>query len=174
MDMEEIQESPKSNKNLIIGIVAIIILVGAFFFWQFGKNSNGNNPNLVSISEILASGKSSKCQFNKSDGTATVKGTIFISESRVRGDFDIESSAPQTQFQSHFLTRDGVTYTWTSLAKAGFKSQVVESAAPDTSPAAQADIVGLKDKMPYICAPWTEEKGTFNVPQDIAFSDLPK
>lgn len=171
--MEEIQENPRSNRNLIIGIFILIILVGGFFFWQFGRNSNGNNPNLISIAEILNSNKSMKCQFDKSDGVAIVKGTVFISEDRVRGDFDIQSSTPGSQFQSHFITRDGLTYTWTSIAKAGFKSPTVQSAAPDTSPAAQADIVGLKDKVAYACVPWTEEKGTFSIPQDISFSDIP-
>lgn len=164
----------KSNRDLIIGIVILIILVGAFFFWQFGKNSNGNNPNLTSIEEILSSGKSMKCTFQKSDDVAQLQGTVFISEARVRGDFDIRVSTLQSPFQSHFITRDGVTYTWTSLAKAGFRSPAVQSAAPDSSPAAQADIVGLQDKVAYSCAPWTEENGTFSIPQNINFTDLGK
>lgn len=186
--MEETIEKKSNKKEIIIAIVAI--LLAALGFWMISRTSTpapiqisaiGEVKGNLSLNELSALGKPLKCTFNKVSDSVTVDGVVYLSgdstttaqyvKGLMRGDFKITGS-PVGPIESHFITRDNFSYTWTSLAAIGYKKAVTESAQTTSSPEDQASIIGEQDKVSYDCTPWMPDQSQFELPSNITFKDL--
>ena len=137
---------------------------------------NGEVKGQYALSQIIALHQAFKCDFEKASDTVSVKGTIFIAEdslnkSEVSGDFQITNS-PVGNIESHFITKDNISYTWTSLVNIGYKKAVTDTASTNSSPSDQASIVGNNDKVNYDCSPWIPVESRFTLPNNVIFKDL--
>lgn len=134
---------------------------------------DGTFEGRYSIESIASLNKPFQCNFLKNDGSSQVNGSITIAEGKVRGDFDIRLTAQDGgNFTSHFIMRDDMNYTWTSIQPIGFKSEIAKNASKNASPEEQSQIVGTKEKVDYKCVPWNPNLTLFELPSGITFLDL--
>ncbi len=177
-------------------VILILLAIGALFL--FANNKNGSLVDLsegviinadgtvsgnYSIKQIVELNTPYECSFNKSDPTSQVSGIFRMIDGNLRGDFDIDIQADQTGFgdaspdqraffASHFILKDGYTYTWTSLQNIGYKSKMADKVSDRSSTKVQAQIVGFEDKLAYNCHPWNAVLNVFDLPTGITFSEL--
>jgi len=166
--------------NKKIGIAAVIILIIIFVIvakkggtGNISKGENGQLKGEYSLQDIINLKNPYECTFMKNDGASNLSGHVRIAESKVRADLDIEYRAQDGgNFASHFIMMDGLSYIWTSLQSVGYKAKIAESSGKRSSPADQAQILGLDDKMDYNCAPWNADLNAFKLPQGITFLEV--
>jgi len=177
-------------------LILVLLAAGAIYFFlsrgdapiiDLGEGviimADGSIRGSYTIEDILSIGTPYECIFRKSDATSQVNGTVRMTENMVRGDFDIEVQTASTNwgdasgdnraaFASHFISKEGTTYTWTSLQNIGYKMPIVDSALNNASQAEQAQIVGFKDKVDFACTVWNANLTVFELPSGITFSEL--
>lgn len=178
-------------------VILILLALGALFlFWNRGGQSlvnlgegvivaqDGTIAGEYSIKQIFELGLPYECSFLQNDSFTQISGLFRMAEGGLRGDFDINIQSDKTSFgdttpdqraffASHFIVKDGLAYTWTSLqSNFGYKSPVVDSINNRSSVQAQAQIVGLEDKLSYNCKPWNAVLNVFDLPSGITFTEL--
>ncbi|MFH0804121.1 MAG: hypothetical protein V1896_00780 [Candidatus Zambryskibacteria bacterium] len=169
-------------KKITWFVIIIIIIIGGFYLFVYKAPVTQQSEKVSenrSIADIIALGKPYECSFSKSDGSSRVAGVIRIADGKVRGDFDLNMIIPEgvqqegpSNFASHLIIKDGISYIWTSLQAIGYKSPAVQSTESNASPIAQAQIVGIEDKEDYACSDWGVDPKTFEPPSGITFLDL--
>ena len=164
-----------NSKVFIYTLVVAVVVIGGWVL--FNKPSSLKDAvGLVikdakisgeyALKNIIALDESFKCQFEKEDGDLKVTGIISMAPgAKVRGDFNIISSANSASFETHFIMRAGLIYTWTSLLDAGF----IAPATLDSS--GQAGVVAMDEKIKYDCERFTPTQGEFELPADITFTN---
>jgi hypothetical protein len=168
------------NKITLLVIGIVIVTIGIFVYVNRGTTptvgADGKINGNYSIASIEALSKPYECAFSKSDGSAKVSGVIRTAEGKLRGDFDLSTTASTnaadqnpSNFASHLIVIDGTAYIWTSLQPIGYKNPVAQSASKGASPIEQAQIIGIKDKEDYACSPWNADPSTFGLPSSITF-----
>jgi hypothetical protein len=128
-------------------------------------NQDGTISGDYTLKQIVGLDKDLSCELRRSDQSSSIVGAVVISQGNARGDFDISTEAVDMPFASHFILQDDIIYTWTSLAKVGYKS-AADRALP------QGGVVGLQDKAPYTCAPWNADLTRFQLPSGINFQEV--
>jgi len=172
--MEEIENKGKSSAVKNIGIAVIVIALVFLGYKYFGGDNGANlgtSETAVSIKDLMDRKEPLTCTFAINRDGATVNGGIIVYGKDVRGDFDI-TGTPVGNIASHFIVKDGVSYTWTSLANVGYKKAATESAGGSASAEDQASIVGVNDKVDYTCTAWNADLTRFNLPSGITFTEL--
>lgn len=171
-------------KNTITTWVLVaLLIVGAVFVYKYTSRvetpvvgADGSFSGSYSIEGILTLQKPYKCTFEKEDEASKISATVYTNLNDVYADFTIQTSSVDNQrFNSFFLIQNNTTYTWTSFTNLGYKTKVVKSASINASPAEQAQLIGIKDKLSYECKPVVEaDPSLFTVPTSITFTDLTK
>ncbi len=112
-----------------------------------------------------------KCTVSHEVSVAESVGTVYVSGSKIRGEFT--STIPQVKMKvNSTMISDGTSlYTWTDMAKTGFKAKIVEPTAPASSDSAGNEYM---QNLNYSCSPWTPDESLFVVPADITFIDTNK
>ncbi|MBP6856361.1 MAG: hypothetical protein KBC42_01510 [Candidatus Pacebacteria bacterium] len=123
------------------------------------------------FSDLSKKGGSYECTVSHNVSVAQSKGTVYVSGSKIRGEF--ASTVPQVNMtvNSTMISDGSHIYTWTDMAKTGFKAKIVESAKPTS-----ADSVGNEymQNLEYSCNPWPADESKFAVPTEITFIDTNK
>ena len=167
--------------KIIFPLIGVVLAILVIFGWNFYKNkpetpvveADGNINGEYSIESIMLLGKPYICTFEKTDGVSEIAGTIKTDGQKIYGEFTIKTDLLKTGFNSFLLISDKQAYTWTSLSQLGYKSPAAKSASQNASPQEQAQIVGLKDKMPYECKLWQNaDNSLFEIPASIKFSEI--
>lgn len=177
-------------------LILVILAIGALFLFANKKdgslidlgegviiNQDGSISGNYSIKQIVELNTPYECSFKKSDANAQVSGIFRMIDGRLRGDFDIDIQSNKTVFgdtspdqraffASHFILKDGFTYTWTSLQNIGYKSEMTNNIDGGSSTLEQAQIVGFEDKVDYECKPWNAVLNVFDLPSGITFSEI--
>jgi hypothetical protein len=163
------------NKKLTIIIPALIALVviGGYLVLS-NKSTKTQNPDVTqnqtaqststSIKDLLSSGSSQKCTF--SDSETGSQGTVYIANSKMRGDFEMTANGQVTK--SHMIVDGQTANLWMDGQTQGFKMswERIES-----QQSAQGS-VDVNKKADYKCAPWTVDSSLFAVPTNVTFQDL--
>jgi len=145
----------------LLGIAVGLLII---FTYNHYKNSGGG----FTIESIEKLGQPYICTFEKSDGTSEISGTIHVNGPRLYGEFKITTSLAKNEFESFLLEKGGLSYVWTSLQNTGYKSAIAQSANVNATPEEQAQIIGLRDKLPYDCQLWQNaDNSLFEVPVGI-------
>lgn len=169
-----------TKKLIWIFILVIVVLALIYGFNYLNRpeapaiGKDGKIEGEYTIEGIVSLSKPYVCNFKKSDTASKISGRIYTNGVNVYSEFRILSEAFNNQeFNSFLIIRGEEAYTWTSLAPIGFKSKTVRNASTNASPKEQAQIVGIRDKLPYTCEPWiVVDKTVFDVPSWITFSEL--
>jgi hypothetical protein len=175
------------NKKLIAGILIALILIvgGSLAYKKFGSNSEIQNQqpatlnsdegssSPVSLKSLLATGSSQTCTFQNSGDNAST-GTMYISEGKVRGDFN--SMVENKPLVSHILIDNNTSYLWTDGQPTGFKTSFDVNSAADSlgtgSPDSITESFDPDANLNYNCTAWTQDSSKFTLPAGVEFTDL--
>lgn len=121
--------------------------------------------------DLVKKNGSYECNVSHDVSVAKSNGVVYVSGSKIRGQFS--STIPQVNMTvNSTIISDGThLYTWTDMAKTGFKSKIVQNAKPVSS-----DSVGNEymQNLKYSCSPWAIDESKFVIPSDITFIDTNK
>jgi len=171
------------SKKLIGLIVVVVVIVGGYFV--FSDNKGAENEELgntneeqtagkkMAFSEFLKQGGAYKCEVKQSMGDFENSGTMYVSGKNLRGEYS--TVAEGKTMTSSFISRDGYSYTWSSLAPGmGFKIKVVEDTE---APNANVDVSGTSvwnanQIGDYNCENWNVDASKFELPKGITFTEI--
>ena len=177
------------TKYVAIGVVALIIIAGAFAYFSYskpadsGQAATGQENNTAdasgtetasagaftgSMGDLLGRGGDWKCTFDVTNSGAHSMGTVYVSEKRLRGDFS--STLPQVKqvVDSHMIQDNGFVYVWTSLSSQGFKTKT-SLGTEDATTKFNGQGVDINQKYGYNCTPWTVDAAMFTLPASVTF-----
>ncbi len=169
------------NTNALIGLVALVVVVGGGIWFFSSKDASGlptggvgietSAEGTASFAEFLGRGGSWTCTIDVTNPEAPTEGVVFLSGENMRGDFTSRPTTMQgVEVASHMIRVDGFFYTWTNLAPQGMKI-----AAPTSieNPGPAGDVINLEAPVQYACQPWVEDASKFEPPSEITFMELP-
>lgn len=124
-----------------------------------------------SMKDLIARGGDYECTFVQTNDMSDSTGTVFISGTRMRGDFKTTVKAvSDMKVESHMISDGVFMYTWSSMMPTGMKIAIAESATAETSSATQS--FDYNQKLDYDCKPWTSDSAKFTLPTDITFTEI--
>lgn len=172
------------NKNLIIGIVALLLIGGGgYYFMTKGSVSTPTTPSsetssqqpataFKSLKDLLMSGVAQKCTFTDKSENVDMNGTTYVANGKMRGDFN--SSVNGKVMVSHMIVDGKTSYMWTDDTTTGFKfafdPQSTEETQADESDKRQGS-VDINKTMDYKCNPSTVDGSMFTPPANVKFTD---
>lgn len=164
------------NKLWILG--AVIVIGGAGWWLSRGSadapvpTNEANQAETQSLKNLLTRTGSWQCQLRQEVQGTTTSGTVYVSDGKIRGDF--QSTVPQYQspIKSHILVRDGYAFNWTDLSKSGIKVASAQLDASGKPQPNQSDTsVDLYNQdLGYQCSTWSVDQSKFEIPADINFT----
>lgn len=171
------------KQKLIIGIVVLVIVVGAVWAMTNKKSApsdsssdkNIENTNVIkdtkaqSLKALMAANTPQECAFQNSADSSASEGKVYLAKGMMRGDFT-STSGGQT-FTSHMITKDGSVYSWVDNMDTGFKTSIDADAQAQTDND-QKQAVDINQELNYNCKPWSTNTSTFELPANITFNDL--
>jgi hypothetical protein len=169
------------QKKLIILVILVAVVVGAYFVFGGSKevkneelgNTNDEQPSgkKMAFSQFLKQGGAYKCEVKQYMSDFENSGTMYISGKNMRGEFS--TVAEGRTMNSSFISRDGYSYTWSSVTPGmGFKIKAEaetsnESAGVNGTYAWSADQIG-----DYNCESWVVDTTKFELPKDVTFQEI--
>jgi len=129
-----------------------------------------------SLFDFFSMAGSQKCIFSDSNNNSS--GTVYISDGKMRGDFQSQNSGKTES--SHMLNDGSYVYMWTDGQSNGYKMSLEivkqEAAQVTTSPSngnsqQPSQTVNLQQKSNYSCGPWSANSSLFTVPANVTFTD---
>ncbi len=177
-----------NKKTLIIGVILLLLLVGGALV--FSKKSvapqkdngekmvkqdkaAGTQSAMMSLSELLTSGKTQSCSYDYTDATTgKMSGKVYISAGKMRSDYSITDNTGKETTGS--VINDGTNmYMWSSSMNQGIKIAVTEEMKKDMANAQgeAAKYVDMNKKVNYHCDAWTMNTTSFAPPSNIQFMD---
>ena len=171
------------NTNVVIGLVALIVVVGGGAWLLSNKGANapmeGDAPEGQEVSEgagsfgdMIARAGSWTCSVSTSVEAAPSEGTTYISNGMIRADFISRPEALGGQeVSSHMIQSDGYIYTWSDMAPQGMKMLIpkepLDGAGGDAVGTVSADA-----QVEYSCMPWVADSSKFAPPSTVTFMEL--
>jgi hypothetical protein len=172
------------KQNIIIPAFIGIVLVGGLIIVGLNNSkslnndlkSGGNSVDIASeesfsgkfsgsMKDLVSKNQSMKCTFTHNTEMNNSKGTVYIGDGKLKGDFDIHASG---QNMKAFMISDGSTsYVWSSVLPQGFK--VVLSNTENQNSTQPAQGVDYNQNLDYECVPWSVDSSYFVPPADINF-----
>ena len=162
------------TKKNILAIAAIVLLAAGCGKAASNQPTNTTNkpaapPAQTSLKDLFAAGKTEVCKIDYDQGNGAMsQGIISLANGKMRGDFTAQVN--NVTVQSHVLTMDGTTYTWTDNSNMGFKMAQMQMNAT-SSASSTAHGIDMNQNVNYSCDPWTEDDSKFVLPSNITFTD---
>ena|SRR3989344_8373273 len=169
------------SKKLIILVILVAVVVGVYFV--FGGSKEVKNEELgnaneeqtagkkMAFSQFLKQGGAYKCEVKQSMSDFENSGTMYINGQNMKGEFS--TVAEGRTMNSSFMSRDGYSYTWSSLTPGmGFKIKAEAETSNDDvdtsgTYAWNADQIG-----DYNCENWVVDATKFELPKDVTFQEI--
>jgi hypothetical protein len=168
------------NIGIIIAAVVILLLVavGGVLLLKYSKapaqptsttntkaiETQSSNSITGTIKDLM--GKTEVCAISYPN--SEIKGTIYVSGNKFRGDFTIKRDG--TVISAGNAISDGTyLYAWNSATSMGIKMKV--NAIP-TAPDGKPQGVDINQKINLNCSPWIVDNSKFTIPSDIKFTDM--
>ncbi len=166
------------SKTSIAILVIIVIVVAGYFIFSKPKSEENQNTDTVgttgnkkmAFGEFLKQGGSYKCEVNQYVDDIETKGTTYISNGMIRGEYSTKVEG--VDMTSITIIRDGYTYSWTSTLSTGFKikNEVDSSTGEDTSYSGTYGYAAqIRD---YNCVAWSADQSKFSIPTNIEFQEI--
>lgn len=182
------------SKVLVWILVAVVVVGGGWYLLagregadgmmegsetnsqEEGSAVSGEGTSEESLEGVLTRGGNYLCTFESTDPNSSSKGTVYMQDEQIRGDF--ESSVPAVGVvESHMIATGGYVYTWTSAAPtAGFKTKA--TAQTDLPNAISTSLGGSVEGDGYAaswnCRGWVPDASKFSLPSGVTFNELPQ
>ncbi len=179
------------NKYLIIGIILVILLAGASWYFMTMKSSsevkNGSPQSsrasqsaakMTNLQNLLQMGKDQKCTFSyESPEKTTMQGTTYLSSTgKMRTEFygtDTEGKS----YDGNMINDTEYMYTWNSQLAQGVKLPITADMEKtideaQNNPQVNQQYLDQAAQMEYECTSWMSEPSQFIPPSEIQFMDL--
>jgi hypothetical protein len=174
--------------KVITIIVLIVVVVGIIIFSTKGGDNqpnsemteqnqemnSGDDSFFGSTKDLIMMGKNVTCDFSRQDENGNIEGTVYVSNQKVRGDFNMTDSSGNN-FQTSVINDTEFGYTWGSSP---FGSMAIKFAVdePGTftedATANQEQTFNPDEEMNYKCRSWNVDDSKFVPPSDIQFTDF--
>lgn len=172
------------NKKVIGIIVAVIIIALGVFIIMRGKKSSDDTTQVAStnsaqqpaqtessesssIKTLLATGQSKKCTYSNTQGDVKTDGTVYVGDSKFRGDFTTTAAGKATY--SHMIQDGKEAYLWTDGMSTGILMKLdTNKPAPTTAPSGSVD---TEKNFDFHCQGWTVDSAMFTLPGGMPFTD---
>jgi hypothetical protein len=166
-----------SKKVLVFA--AIVLLAGACSKTDTVQNKQDTAPvankeqaaaGQSSFKELLASGKTQKCETSFATPNGNYSGTVYFAPEKMSGDFTFQIMGKTKE--SHMVIKDQTVYTWLDVmgTTMGFKMPVSASSTEVSSSGGSA--ANINQKISYDCQSWAEDDSVFALPQGLAFKEV--
>lgn len=168
------------NKQILTYIITGIVLVGGLVFILSTKQSGSTAGDLTnsdtsqvssfsgSMKDLVQRNQSLECTFSHDTPNSSSKGTVFVADGNVRGNFLITINTMGGSSLEAFMIADGVnSYVWSSLSKDGFKVALSESEKSGTNQG--NDGINYNQNLQFSCKSWVKDVSVFIPPTDINF-----
>ena len=121
---------------------------------------------MSTLSAVFASPNSQQCTFEKT-GENPMKGTVYTSSGRMRGDFTVTDPS-SGEMEVHMLRTGQVNYTWGGpFGNKGIKTKLTN--APNVGPGHGPN---FDESVELDCRPWQKDESVLSVPADVQFQDM--
>ncbi len=152
------------NKNLLLGIGAVVIIAaaGVFFFMNGGAQGIATLGN-TSLRELLSANVSQKCTFDNAESS----GTIYVGAGKMRADFTSKSG--EAAAVSHMVISNNIAYVWLDGVPQGYRMNFENLSGQG---GAQVGGVDADAKVATKCEGWQATEDTFSLPTDVTFSEV--
>ena len=182
------------NKKLIIGIVAVVVILGAgagYFAMQDDSKNNStatssqtasdqSNQKIEadddkvsgSLSTVSKNGKAQECTFTSVGSSGSVDGKMYT-DGKGRGLMEISLATEQgNQGKSHTLLTTDKVYSWTETGSQTFgvvydKTQL--EAQTNSSQPTQETAGTNNQSFDFDCKNWTVDEAKLTVPEGVNF-----
>ena len=169
------------NKNLLIGIGAVILLgIGAFMLMNRPDVNPAPSPDSQmdnngaatmekkSLRDLMSLGANQMCMFTDTESNSS--GTMYIGSGDMRGDFISQSQG--STFTSHLVAAGNDVYMWFEGETAGFKTSLTDLDNISGMGTNDEKTVDVNKQVNYSCSPWTVDRSKFSLPAGITFTDF--
>ncbi len=179
------------TKVIALVLLAVTVLGGTYFMLSrksastdlaivptspevVGDSSSAPTPSgrKMAFLDFVKQGGAHKCIVNQSIGGMEVKGTTYINDGMIRGEYATEAQG--MSMESTLIVRDGYTYTWTSMApQMGFKTKVAAGTPTDTGAGMSGTYSFDAQQIgEYDCESWVVDEGKFTPPASVTFTEI--
>jgi hypothetical protein len=186
--------------GVIVAVVIVVLLVGGAGAWYYMQTRGGFSltpaPTAMTspegslptalpttpvqqgqsltgkISDLVQSGQSLTCTFQRADQGVTTSGTVYVAGEgeRLRGDFNIQQTG-SAAMNGHMVRTGQDIYVWSDQLPQGTKFTVTDESSP--APAAGDSQQQILDQnFTYACQPWTVDEALFTLPGNVQFVDV--
>jgi hypothetical protein len=167
---------------IVIGILILFIIgSGAYLALKKSPQPSANKAPVTqnksadsgaqtvqgTIKSLLSSGKSQKCTYSSNLESASVSGTLYVANGKMRGDF--ASGTEQAKISGHMIADGGFSYVWTDTSKQGVK-MAIDLEQQLAGFLANNQTLDINQTFAYTCQGWTGDGSVFTLPSDITFS----
>ncbi len=187
-----------TKKTLIIILICLGIFVGGLYLLQSMQNPEQNqnsetenvseeisdqennvqpNSKKMAFSQFVKQKGSYKCevdQYLDSGYSQKTTGTVFLSDGKIRGDFDI--AVQGMNLKTSLIVKDDFTYTWTSMSPVGRKMKVDAEGETGASNGVvdNGGSYSWNDQLigDYNCVDWNVDNSVFELPAGIQFQEV--
>jgi len=167
------------NKQLLIGIGALLLIGGGYFLYQQSSGAPATNQAVSgaikgSLQDLFARGANLQCTFKYDDENNMTDGTVYLSGKKMRGDFALSQSDGKSM-QSHVIRDDVYGYTWLEGQKQGTKIKIEtsEKITKDQEGEKDGELFALDNKdVDYDCKAWNVDNSMLKPPANINFQDI--
>lgn len=180
----------KKTTGIVIAVVVLLLLVGGVWALhsRLQSSTDGEAATPQNQAQQMTTGKKSladflsmnatlKCTF--SDKANSSSGTVYVSNGKMRGDFQSQDNGTATQ--THMVNDSSYIYYWTDGQKNGYKmsldvikketSNISMAPSNGSSQPGQPQGVNMNQQANYSCGPWVVNSSLFTVPSDVTFTD---
>ena len=169
------------NKQIITYIITGVVVLGGII-WVFytgpqkeveglpGRQDAQGEIGQVSgsMKDLVALNRPLECTFNLDTQYASSKGTVFVADGNVRGNFTISITAMNNSSLEAFMIADQTTsYVWSSLSTQGFKVPLNKNTQATTTQTNNG--ISYNQTLSYNCKSWVKDVSVFIPPTNITF-----
>ena len=123
------------------------------------------------VGGLLSRGGSYRCTFSRATSAGKTDGTVYISGSRLRGDF-MTTFSSGTKAESHLLYLSGTAYAWTPPVQQGYKAKATATTLGTALHLSGSAGFDYGQTLDYSCAAWGGDAVLFEFPKGIVFSNV--
>ena len=171
------------NVAIVIGILILFLIgSGAYLALKKSPQPSANKAPVTqnksadsgaqtvqgTIKSLLSSGKSQKCTYSSNLESASVSGTLYVANGKIRGDFT--SGTEQAKMSGHMIMDGGFSYVWTDMSKQGIKMAIDQKLQQPSGAPASGQTLDINQTLVYTCQGWIGDGSVFTLPSDITFS----
>ena len=173
-----------ASKNIIIGVVAVLVVAGGIWYWVSSSGTAGTPSSTASstatgtqpaaqtttLRALATQGGNYTCTVSTIADNGQTTGSVFTAGGKTRLDFKITLNGTDTTM--HTIRTGTTAYTWVEGQSAGTKSTITTSSSIVPQP--QGGVIAVNDNVQVAsdCHPWSPDATKFVPPTGITFAAI--